>query len=228
LDFSALLRNVSIYAIPLLFAIALHEVAHGWMARYLGDHTAELLGRLSLNPMRHIDPVGTVLVPGLLLAAGVLVPSILVTGIPVYGWARPMPVTVSGLRHPRRAAVCVALAGPAANLLMAAGWCAVLLAILRFHSVIVIDYWLGYMAQAGILINVVVALISLLPILPLDGGRILAAVLPERLGARFAKVEPLGLVIVLSLIAMGLIGWLFRPGLFLVGHIIDALFKTRA
>jgi Zn-dependent protease len=228
LDFSALLRNVSIYAIPTLLALTLHEVAHGWMARYFGDRTAELLGRLSLNPLRHIDPLGTVIVPGLMLVAGVLVPSMLVNGVPVFGWGRPMPVSSSGMKHPRRMAICVALAGPIANLVMVALWSGVLLAVLRLHGALVVDYWMGAMAQAGILINVVFALISLLPILPLDGGRILAALVPRMLGQRLEKVEPLGLTIVLSMIAIGLIGWMFRPGLFMAGHLIDALFKARA
>ncbi len=123
MDLSAFLKNISIYAIPALLAITLHEVAHGWTARYFGDRTAEMLGRLSLNPLRHIDPIGTVLVPGLLLAVGG----------PLFGWAKPVPVATSALRNPRRAMIVVALAGPAANLLMAALWCGVLAAAARVN-----------------------------------------------------------------------------------------------
>src|SRR6202046_1236374 len=121
LDLSVFLYNVSIWAIPVLFAITLHEVAHGWMARYFGDRTAEMLGRLSLNPLRHIDPIGTLLVPGLLLAVGG----------PLFGWAKPVPVATRVLRNPRPAMVMVALAGPAANILMAVVWGGVLAAIAR-------------------------------------------------------------------------------------------------
>ncbi len=124
MDLYAFLYKISIWAIPVLFAITLHEVAHGWTARYFGDRTAEMLGRLSLNPLRHIDPIGTVLVPGLLLAVGG----------PLFGWAKPVPVATSVLRNPRRAMILVALAGPAANFVMALVWCAVLGAVLRING----------------------------------------------------------------------------------------------
>jgi len=209
---------VSIWAIPVLFAITLHEVAHGWMARYFGDRTAEMLGRLSLNPLRHIDPIGTVLVPGLLLAVGGL----------LFGWAKPVPVATSALRNPRRAMVLVALAGPAANLFMAAVWCAVLGAIARVHGNETLDGWIALMAQAGIFINVVLAVFNLLPIPPLDGGRVLAGLLPPRLSARLEKIEPVGLFIVLGLSAFGLLGWLFNPTYRVIGRIINALFGSPA
>lgn len=201
----AFLARISIWAIPVLFAITLHEVAHGRMARYFGDRTAELLGRLSLNPLRHIDPVGTVLVPCVLLAIGA----------PLIGWARPVPVATRALRNPRRAMVMVALAGPAANLAMAVLWCAVLGAAARVRGIETLSDWIALMAQAGIVINVVLAVFNLLPIPPLDGGRVLAGLLPPRWGARFEKIEPLGLFIVmgavLALSAMGLYGPLFDP-----------------
>jgi Zn-dependent protease len=218
LDLSVFLHKVSFWAIPVLFAITLHEVAHGWMARYFGDRTAEMLGRLSLNPLRHIDPVGTVLVPGLLLAVGG----------PLFGWAKPVPVATSGLRNPRRAMVVVALAGPAANLVMAMVWCAVLGAILRVKGNVTLDSWIALMAQAGILGNVFLAVFNLLPIPPLDGGRVLTGLLPPRLGARLEKIEPVGLFIVLGLSAFGLFGWLFNPALRVVGRIINALFGAPA
>ena len=218
MDLSAFLKNISIYAIPALLAITLHEVAHGWTARYFGDRTAEMLGRLSLNPLRHIDPIGTVLVPGLLLAVGG----------PLFGWAKPVPVATSVLRNPRRAMVVVALAGPAANIAMAVVWCAVLGAIARVNGNETLDGWIALMAQAGIVINVVLAVFNLLPIPPLDGGRVLAGLLPPRLSARLDKIEPFGLFIVIGLSAFGLFGWLFNPALRVIGRIILALFGSRA
>ena len=218
MDLSAFLKNISIYAIPALLAITLHEVAHGWTARYFGDRTAEMLGRLSLNPLRHIDPIGTVLVPGLLLAVGG----------PLFGWAKPVPVATSMLRNPRRAMIVVALAGPAANLLMAAMWCGVLAAIARINGNETLDYWIGLMAQAGIVINVILAVFNMLPIPPLDGGRVLAGLLPSRVGARLEKIEPVGLFIVLGLSAFGVLGWLFNPAYRAIGQVILALMGTPA
>ena len=216
MDLFAFLYKISFWAIPVLFAITLHEVAHGWMARYFGDRTAEMLGRLSLNPLRHIDPIGTVLVPGLLLAVGG----------PLFGWAKPVPVATSELRNPRRAMVVVALAGPAANIFMAAVWCAVLGAIARVHGNETLDGWIALMAQAGIFINVVLAVFNLLPIPPLDGGRVLAGLLPPHLSARLEKLEPVGLFIVLGLSAFGLLGWLFNPAYRVIGRIINAVFGS--
>lgn len=218
MDLFAFLYKISIWAIPVLFAITLHEVAHGWMARYFGDRTAEMLGRLSLNPLRHIDPIGTVLVPGLLLAFGG----------PLFGWAKPVPVATSVLRNPRRAMILVALAGPAANLCMAAFWCAVLGTVARVNGNGLLSHWIEAMAQAGIVINVVLAVFNLLPIPPLDGGRMLAGVLPPHLSARLEKIEPIGLFIVLGLSAFGLFGWLFNPAFRVIAHVIHTLMGTAA
>jgi Zn-dependent protease len=213
LDLDAFFIKISIYAIPLLFAVTLHEVAHGWTARFFGDRTAEMLGRLSLNPLRHIDPVGTLLVPGILLAMS----------LPVFGWARPVPVAVNALRRPRLAAILVAAAGPAANFVMALIWCAVLAVMLRVQGVLTLDNWIVLMAQAGIVANVVLGLFNLLPIPPLDGGRVLAGLLPARLGAGLEKVEPVGIFIVIGLSATHVIGWLFNPAYRAIGHVINAI-----
>jgi Zn-dependent protease len=210
LDLSVFLYKLSYWTIPVLFAITLHEVAHGWMARYFGDRTAEMLGRLSLNPLRHIDPVGTVLVPGILLATSGM----------LFGWAKPVPVATKALRNPRLAGILVALAGPLANFAMAGLWCAVLAGIVRVNGNETLIRWIASMAQAGILINVILALFNLLPIPPLDGGRVLTGLLPSQWGARLEKFEPIGLFLVVGLSVLGLLGWLFNPAMHTIGRVI--------
>jgi Zn-dependent protease len=222
LDLGVFLQNVSIWLIPILLAVTLHEVAHGWMARYLGDRTAEMLGRLSLNPLRHIDPIGTVLIPGLLLAIGG----------PLFGWAKPVPVATSALPNPRRAAIWVALAGPAANLAMAVAWCAVLALVAQIDGNKTLIYWIALMARAGILMNVFLAVLNLLPVPPLDGGRIVAALLPPPLGARLEKIEPFGPFIVVGLMVLPVfrpvMRVVFGPVLSAVGHMVTGLFGYSA
>jgi Zn-dependent protease len=213
LDLNGFLKNLSIYAIPILYAITLHEVAHGWMARQCGDRTAELLGRLSLNPLRHIDPVGTLLIPGTLL----------VLGLPAFGWAKPVPVAVSQLPNPRRAMILVALAGPGANFLMAIFWSAVLAVVLRINDIEPFSSWIILMAQAGILSNVVIAVFNLLPIPPLDGGRVLTSLLPPRLGIPLERLAPIGMFIVFGLSVFHMFDWWFNPAFRVVGRLISAL-----
>jgi Zn-dependent protease len=218
LELSGFLKNVSIYAIPVLFAIGLHEVAHGWAARFFGDRTAEMLGRLSLNPLRHIDPVGTLLVPAILLAVGT----------PPIGWARPVPVATSELAHPRRALVIVALAGPLANLAMAALWCLLFLAILHVHGNETVVRWIEYMCNAGIWVNVILTVLNLLPVPPLDGGRVLAGLLPPRWGLRLGKIEPVGFFLVLGFSAMRWLDWLLEPAYRVMGRVISAVLSSSA
>jgi Zn-dependent protease len=218
LDLSSFLTKISIWAIPALFAITLHEVAHGWMARFFGDRTAEMLGRLSLNPLRHIDPIGTVLVPGILLAIGG----------PLIGWAKPVPVATSVLSHPRRAMVLVAFAGPAANLVMAVVWCGILGGIARLRGNETLMNWIALMAEAGIWVNVVLAVFNLLPVPPLDGGRVLAGLLPQRWGSRLERIEPVGLFLVLGFSVMRWLDWLFEPTYRMMGRVITVLLGSSA
>jgi Zn-dependent protease len=195
LDLALFLLTISVYAIPVLFAITLHEVAHGWTARYLGDHTA------------------AVLIPGSLLAFG----------LPLFGWAKPVPVETGVLRNPRRAMIMVALAGPAANLLMALFWCGVLAAVLQIRRGHTLDNWVVLMAQAGITVNAVLALFNMLPIPPLDGGRVLVGILPARIGAKVEKLAPAGVFIVVGLSVLGLLNWLFHPADRAINHVITVL-----
>ena len=203
-----------VLAPPLLLAITLHEVAHGWVALRCGDPTAKSQGRLSLNPLRHIDPVGTVLVPALLAIFGGF----------IFGWAKPVPVNYHRLRQPKRDMALVALAGPGANFIMALGWG--LIMVIGYHLQARMA-WLGepllLMGGAGINVNVMLGVLNLAPIPPLDGSRVLAGVLPDRAGAVMARMEPYGLIILVALIALGLFNVLM-PIVNSIRHFIMTLF----
>jgi Zn-dependent protease len=197
MDVSQLVQTVAIYALPVLFAITLHEAAHGYVARHFGDMTAYAQGRISLNPARHVDFIGTIVVP--------LVVVLLSQGRFLFGWAKPVPVNYSALRSPKRHMLWVAAAGPASNLAMAVGWVILLkLAMLLPDNVFSIP--LRLMSEAGILVNLIFMFLNLLPILPLDGGRILASLLPNRMAWQYSKLEPWGLPLLLLLIVLPISG----------------------
>lgn len=209
------MQTIAIWAIPVLLAITLHEVAHGWVAKQYGDPTAAILGRLSLNPFRHIDPLGTVLVPVALLV---------LVGFG-FGWAKPVPVNFAQLRNPRRDMIWVAAAGPAANLVMALGWALVMklgLSLLDQSQWVAAPLILA--GQAGIVINLVLCLVNLIPIPPLDGGRILAGLAPARFLPALEKVEPLGMLIVFALLALGGLTFILHPLLQFFSSVIGWLF----
>lgn len=186
------IQQITIYAIPIIFAITLHEVAHGWVAKHLGDRTAEMMGRLTVNPLRHIDPVGTVLLPLMLMMFSPI----------IFGWAKPVPITWQNLRNPKRDMALVALAGPGANLLMAAFWLLVLQIAQGLAGTIPATavQFFNYMASAGIVINIVLMVLNLIPIPPLDGSRVVSAMLPGPWAYQYSRLEPYGIFVIMGLI----------------------------
>lgn len=203
MDFS--LATIVLWAVPVVFAITLHEAAHGYVAKMFGDRTAWMLGRVTLNPIKHIDPVGTLLVPGLLFLTAKL------TGAPlfIFGWAKPVPVNYGNLRHPKRDMLWVAGAGPFVNFLMAIGWA--LLFKLALPDGAFASEGLREMGSAGVQVNLMLMALNLLPILPLDGGRIAVSLLPHRMAMAYAGLERYGFVIVILLLATGVLSYLMTP-----------------
>ena len=208
MDISNLIQTVLIYALPVLFAITIHEAAHGYVARYFGDNTAWMLGRITLNPLKHIDPVGTILMPLMLYFA--------TSGAFLFGYAKPVPVDFGQLRNPKRDMIWVALAGPASNFIQAIFW-AVLL-IVMVGSGVQETFFLR-MAQGGVLVNLVMWAFNLFPLPPLDGGRVLAGLLPRGNAQNLlARIEPFGFFIVMALVLAGIVSTYWLSPLMAVGY----------
>lgn len=204
--------KIAVYALPVIFAITVHEAAHGYAARHFGDMTAAAAGRISLNPLRHIDPIGTILVPLLTLLAG---------GI-LFGWAKPVPVNFGRLHHPKRDMLWVAAAGPGSNLAMAILWALAYKIAGGLPASVAVP--LTLMAQAGVMINTVLMVLNLLPLPPLDGGRIAVSLLPPRAALKFAQLERWGLPILLALLFSGTLDRILQPLLSLYFALLLGLF----
>ena len=202
MDFAQIVQTVALYALPVLFAITVHEAAHGYAARHFGDNTAWMLGRITLNPVKHIDPVGTILMP--------LVLYFLTSGAFLFGYAKPVPVNFGHLRNPKRDMIWVALAGPAANLAMAIAWSVLAYVLLAMQ---VEERFFVQMAQGGILVNIVMFVFNLFPLPPLDGGRILVGLLPMKQAILVSRVERFGFFIVMALVVTGVVGSLWMQPL---------------
>ena len=210
----SLAQQIAIWLVPVLLAITVHETSHGLAARRFGDRTAQMLGRLTLNPLKHIDPIGTILVPGLML--------VLQVGF-VFGWAKPVPVDWRNFKRPKQDMAWVAAAGPAANLLMALGWALLARIALALPADTAVALPLLLMGVAGIFINTVLMVLNLLPLPPLDGGRVLTGLLPGRYAYQFARIEPYGIFIVLALLVSGVLGFLLWPPVSLFLHLLAAV-----
>ena len=208
------LRAASVIALPLISAITLHEWAHGWVASIRGDHSAKMLGRLSLNPIKHIDPIGTILVPLTLIVTG--------TGF-IFGWAKPVPVNQSALKNPRFDMALVAIAGPLANIIMAILWGM----IIKFSPNITSEalLWLKLTSASGVSFNIFLAVLNMLPIPPLDGGRIASALIPRKLAFYYDKLEPYGLFILIALMLSGILSTVISPIYFSVTEFLNHLLQ---
>jgi Zn-dependent protease len=202
MDLHNILISLLVNALPVIFAITLHEAAHGYVAKHFGDATAYMMGRVTLNPIKHIDLLGTIVVPTITMLAGGF----------LFGWAKPVPVNYGNLRSPKRDSLWVAFAGPFANMVQVVIWAIVAKVLLATVTMsgLVGPFWVS-VAEAGIKWNIMFALLNLLPILPLDGGRIMASLLPNRLSYAYSRTEPYGLFILLALVFTGALGWMLGP-----------------
>jgi len=215
MDELTLLQRIVVWILPVIFAITVHEVAHGWVAKKYGDNTASLLGRLTLNPIKHIDWVGTIILPGILLITG--------TGF-IFGWAKPVPVDPRNFKNPRQDMAIVALAGPVSNLLMAVGWALIArLGVTIGAQTEAISLPLIYTGIAGISINLVLALINLLPIPPLDGSRILTGILPSYWAWQYNRLERYGFIILLVLLYTNTLGAILAYPMFIVQKVFFSI-----
>jgi Zn-dependent protease len=195
-----ILARIAVFALPVIFAITVHEAAHGYAAKHFGDRTAFMLGRVSLNPVKHIEILGTVILPLITVAFGNF----------IFGWAKPVPVNEKNLRSPKRDMIWVAAAGPGANLAMMLGWAVVAKLVSELPFADVNTYWYS-VAEAGIYVNILIGVFNLLPLLPLDGGRIVQSLLPDRLSYAYSHLEPIGLPILLLLMFTPVLGWIVGP-----------------
>jgi Zn-dependent protease len=208
-----LIQTVAVYALPVLFAITLHEAAHAYAAKFFGDTTAYSMGRMSLNPLKHIDPFGTILIPIMLYFA--------TSGAFLFGYAKPVPINFGHLRKPKRDMAWVSLAGPAANFFMALLW---MLAIYALALGGVQEEFFTLMARAGVLTNLVMFAFNLFPIPPLDGGRILTSLLPNKYAYKFAQIEPYGFFIVMALVLLKVIyAWWMAPVMYVAGKLLQLI-----
>ncbi|VAW55929.1 FIG004556: membrane metalloprotease [hydrothermal vent metagenome] len=206
--------NVLLALFPIVMAITLHEVAHGWVALKLGDPTAKHLGRLTANPIKHIDPIGTVVMPIVML---------LVTGF-AFGYAKPVPVDVRNFKHPQKDMALVALAGPFSNLVMAIFWMFILMLSYKYMPKSGISEAAQYIANVGVIINILLMVVNLLPILPLDGGRVVAGVLPFKWAVVYSRFERLGLLLVILLLFTGYLDKILTPMVQIVQKYLFGLF----
>lgn len=211
----SIIQKISIWALPVLFAITLHEVAHGWVASRFGDQTARLAGRLTINPIKHIDPIGTIVVPILMLLFSSF----------IFGWAKPVPVDERNLNHPKTDMAFVAAAGPIANFIMALIWAAV---AKLGYTLLPYDSWFSVplilMGKAGIIVNIVLGVLNCIPIPPLDGSRVLASLLPGRLAWYMYRIEPYGFFILIFLMFTNVLGSIIGPPIYFVNYWISSLF----
>jgi Zn-dependent protease len=218
MDIAQLIQTVALYALPVLFAITVHEAAHGYAARFFGDNTAWKMGRVTLNPVAHIDPMGTILMPLLLYFA--------TSGAMLFGYAKPVPVRFGNLRNPKRDMIWVALAGPGANLAQALLWGA---AFYLLHASGITEVFFLKMCQGGMLVNVVMFAFNLFPLPPLDGGRIVVGLLPLKQAMAFSRIEPYGFFIVMALVVTGLVSSLWmQPVMSLTFALVDLLLSPLA